>query len=94
VRKVALLLGLFALAPASRAADDEGARSLTVEVGEKAPVDGLGPVCDDPSVAKITGEESLSVVGVGPGTTQCAVRLLNGARVLYKVVVVEKKQQK
>lgn len=90
MRRIALLLACCLFVPAAPGAEEDEPRKLTLKVGEKRPIDGFNPVCDDPSVATIGGTESLSVEGVSVGTTLCSVRLFTGARALYKVVVVAK----
>jgi len=95
MRKTALLLlGCLALLTSSAKAEGDEPSTMTLEVGEKRPVDGFNPVCDDPSVATIRGEQSLSVEALSIGSTVCSVRLMTGARMIFKVVVTEKKKKK
>jgi hypothetical protein len=93
MRKIALLLGCLALIPSRAKAEGDEASTMTLQVGEKRPVDGFNPVCDDPSVATISGTQSLSLEAVAVGSTVCSVRQVTGARMIFKVVVIEKKKK-
>ncbi|MFL5408270.1 MAG: hypothetical protein ACJ79O_20805 [Myxococcales bacterium] len=93
MRKIALLIGCLALLPPGAKAEGDEPSTMTLQVGEKRPVDGFNPVCDDTSIVTISGTESLSVEGVAVGSTVCSVRLMTGARMIFKVVVIEKKKK-
>jgi hypothetical protein len=93
MRKIALLIGCLALLPPGATAEGDEPSTMTLQVGEKRPVDGFNPVCDDTSVATIGGTESLSVEALAVGSTVCSVRLMTGARMIFKVVVIEKKKK-
>lgn len=74
---------------------DEALREipLQIRVGEKksvcpCPVSGL--ICDDPSLVKIVEEPTdVSLEGVKPGTTLCALFGPNLGRRTYRVTVVQ-----
>jgi len=93
MRKIALLLGCLALVPSPAKAEGDEPSTMTLQVGEKRPISGFNPVCDDPSVATISGTESLSLEALAVGSTICSVRQVTGARMIFKVVVIEKKKK-
>jgi hypothetical protein len=94
MRKIALLLGCLALVASRAKAEGDETSTMKLQVGETRPVDGFNPVCDDPSVATISGTQSLSLEAVAIGSTVCSVRQVTGARMIFKVVVIEKKKKK
>lgn len=82
------ILALFLLAaaagPSAAAADD--LEVIELEVGEKRPLPGYRPLCDDPGVAALSGG---TIEGLKPGETTCSLSKGSplGPRQVYQVVV-------
>lgn len=81
---LAVVLLAAAAGPAASAATDP--EVIELEVGEKRPLPGFRPLCDDPGIASLSGG---TLAGLREGETTCSISSGSplGQRRIFRVVV-------